>query len=143
MEISVTEKKQIKKMPTKARKAVETLPKERIHDIEWLLDAIDAAWVTEFMEYIRSPWKMLWPNFIAWVARGIWALVGVTLVIAIIGWAFAITIDLPLIGKRLEPYILKVQTEMNRYIDQTNYADEFRSLDETLQKIEQNTQPKN
>jgi len=143
MEISVTEKKQIKKMPTKARKAVETLPKERIHDIEWLLDAIDAAWVTEFMEYIRSPWKMLWPNFIAWVARGFWALVGVTLVIAIIGWAFAITIDLPLIGKRLEPYILKVQTEMNRYIDQTNYADEFRSLDETLQKIEQNTQPKN
>ena len=93
------------------------------------------------MEYIRSPWKMLWPNFVAGVARGFGALVGVTLVLAGIGWIFAITIDLPLIGKRLEPYITRVQNEMNRYIEQTNYQDEFRAMEATLKEIEQNTKP--
>ena len=55
---------------------------------------------------------------------------------------FAITIDLPLIGKRLEPYVLKAQNDLNRYIDQTNYSDEFRSLEKTLKAIEKNTTPK-
>jgi hypothetical protein len=66
----------------------------------------------------------------------------VTLVIAGIGWVFAVTIDLPLIGKRLEPYIVKVQNEMNKYIEQTNYNDDFRNLNATLKAIEKNTTPK-
>lgn len=68
---------------------------------------------------------MLWPNFVAGIARGFGALVGVTLVLAALGWIFSITIDIPLIGKQLEPYIMKAQSEMNRYIEQTNYSDEF------------------
>lgn len=61
------------------------------------------------MEYIRSPWKMLWPNFVAGVARGFGALVGATIVIALIGWILATIIDLPLIGKRIEPYVQQIQ----------------------------------
>lgn len=141
IEKSITEKHQIEKMPTKRKKTIASLPSAKINEIEWLLNAIEAAWVSEFMEYIRSPWKMLWPNFIAWVARGFGALVWVTLVLAAIGWIFAITIDLPLIGKRLEPYVIKAQNEFNRYIDQTNYSDEFRALETVLNQIEKNTQP--
>lgn len=62
--------------------------------------------------------------------------------LAAIGWMFAITIDLPLIGKKLEPYVLRAQSEFNRYIDQTNYSDEFRALESTLVQIEKNTQPR-
>ena len=50
---------------------IESLPPTEIDRIEGLIDAIEAAGVSEFIEYIRSPWKMLWPNFIAGVARGI------------------------------------------------------------------------
>lgn len=142
MEKSVKEKKQINKMPTQRKQKIEILTEREVDRLEGLIDAIQAAWVDEFIEYIRSPWKMLWPNFIAWVARGFWALVWVTLVLAAIWWMFAITIDLPLIGKRLEPYVLKAQNDLNRYIDQTNYSDEFRSLDKTLKAIEKNTTPK-
>lgn len=142
MEKSVKEKKQINKMPTQRKQKIEILTEREVDRLEGLIDAIQAAWVDEFIEYIRSPWKMLWPNFIAWVARGFWALVWVTLVLAAIWWMFAITIDLPLIGKRLEPYVLKAQNDLNRYIDQTNYSDEFRSLEKTLKAIEQNTTPK-
>lgn len=72
------------------------------------------------------------------------------LVLAGIGWIFAITVDLPLIGKRLEPYVDRAQKELNHYIEQTNYSDEFKSLDSslkdldtTLKSIEKNTSPKN
>ncbi len=75
MEKSVTEKTQIKKMPAKKEKAIEALSVYRIEQVEGLIDAIESAGIDEFIEYIRSPWKMLWPNFIAGVARGFGALV--------------------------------------------------------------------
>lgn len=82
---------------------------------------------------------MLWPNLIAWVARGVGALVGAALVLTLIGWIFAVTIDLPLIGKELEPYITKFQTELNTYIQQTNYQEEFKTMEASLKEIEKNT----
>ena len=62
--------------------------------------------------------------------------------LACIGWIFAITIDIPLIGKRLEPYVTRAQIEMNKYLDQTNYSDEFHALEATMKAIEKNTTPK-
>jgi Domain of unknown function (DUF5665) len=150
MEKSVKEKTQINKMPAARKSKTEILSEREVDRLEWLIDAIEAAGVSEFIEYIRSPAKMFWPNFLAWVFRWLWALLGVALVLTTIGWAFAITLDLPLIGKRLEPYITRAQTEMNRYLDQTNYSDEFRSLDTTLRgldatmkSVEANTKPRN
>jgi hypothetical protein len=69
MEGSVTEKKQIKKLPTRRKQTVESLDVSKVLNVEGLINAIDAAGLQEFMEYIRSPWKMLWPNFVAGVAR--------------------------------------------------------------------------
>ncbi len=150
IEASVTEHTEIKKMPTRRKRAIEKLSPEEINKIEWLIDAIGSAGLDEFMEYIHSPWKMLWPNFVAGIARGFWALVGVALVLASIWWIFAITVDLPLIGKRLEPYVDRAQKDLNHYIEQTNYSDEFksldnslRSLDATMKAVETNTKPKN
>jgi hypothetical protein len=38
-------------------------------ELEALIHAIESAGIQEFSEYIRSPLKMLWPNFVAGVAR--------------------------------------------------------------------------
>ena len=65
MEKSVTEHSELKKMSTRRTKKIEVLPKKEQDNIEGLIDAIGAMGLDEFMEYIRSPWKMLWPNFIA------------------------------------------------------------------------------
>ncbi len=65
MEKSVTEQTQTKKMRTKKEKSIESLSQSEILKIEGLIDAIEATGLDEFMEYIRSPWKMLWPNFVA------------------------------------------------------------------------------
>jgi Domain of unknown function (DUF5665) len=136
MEKSVKEKAQIKKLPTARKRVIEALPEKERDSIEGLIDAIEAAGIQEFVEYIRSPWKMLWPNFVAGVARGFGALVGVTIVIAIIGWTLSLLIDLPLIGSRMEPYIQKIQTEFSKYTEATNYRPNFERMESTLQSID-------
>lgn len=139
MEKSVQEEQQIKKMPNKKAAMIKKMPKQQQEEVEGLIDAIWAVGLEEFIEYIRSPWKMLWPNFIAWVARGFGALVGATIVIGLVGWSLAILIDLPLIGQRIEPYITHIQTEFKKYTEATNYNPKFDNMERVLIEIRNNT----
>jgi hypothetical protein len=129
----------IKKMPNKRQAMINKMPASEREQVEWLVDAIEAVGLDEFMEYIRSPWKMLWPNFVAWVARGFGALVGATIVIALIWWTLTILIDLPLIWQKLEPYVVEVQTEFKKYTEATNYKENFERMEAILQEIKNNT----
>ena len=70
MEKNISEQPQLNKIPTKRKTSIKKLPKKEVDTIEGLIDAIEAIGLEEFMEYIRSPWKMLWPNFVAGIARG-------------------------------------------------------------------------
>ncbi|MBC7498238.1 hypothetical protein H7170_01195 [Candidatus Gracilibacteria bacterium] len=139
MEKSIQEEQQIKKMSTKKATLIKKMPKKQQEEVEGLIDAIGAVGLEEFIEYIRSPWKMLWPNFIAGVARGFGALVGATIVIGLVGWSLAIIIDLPLIGQRLEPYVTHIQTEFKKYTEATNYNPKFDSMERILIEIRNNT----
>ncbi len=139
MEKTVQEQEQIKKMPNKRVAKIKVLPKEEQEKIEWLIDAIGASGLDEFIEYIRSPWKMLWPNFIAWVARWFGALVWATIVIGIVGWTLTIIIDLPLIGQKLEPYVTNIQLEFKKYTESTNYKENFENMEDILIEIRNNT----
>ncbi len=143
MEKSVSEQQQIKKLPSSRAKAIKKLPKEKIDKIEGLIDAVQAAGIEEFMEYIRSPWKMLWPNFVAGVARGFGALVWAAIVVTLIGWTLSLMIDIPLIGKKLEPYVEKVQVEFKRYTEATNYKEDFIAMKELLWDIKKELEKTN
>lgn len=135
MEKSVTEKNQIKHMTRKRKTAIESLDPEQMLKVEGLIDAIESTWLDEFMEYIRSPWRMFWPNLFAGVVRGVGAVIGAVFVIAIIGWFLSTLIDLPLIGKKLEPYVSKVQYEIDMYKEATNYTPHFYRMEDSLSEI--------
>lgn len=139
MEKSVQDAEMIKKMPNKKVAIIKRMSKAEQDQVEWLIDAIGAMGLDEFIEYIRSPWKMLWPNFIAGVARGFWALVGATIVIALIWWTLAVIIDLPLIWRRIEPYVNHVQVEFKKYTEATNYNQKFDNMEKVLIEISNNT----
>jgi len=139
MEKDIHDEQQIKRMPAKRTASIRKIPKKPQEEVEGLVDAIQAIGLEEFMDYIRSPWKMLWPNFIAGVARGFGALVGASIVIAIIGWSLTLIIDLPLIGQKLEPYVTNVQTEFKKYTETTNYKPNFENMEKLLIDIRNNT----
>ena len=61
----IQEHEEIKKMSGKKGKTIQSLSQTEIDRLEGLINAIESTGLEEFMEYIRSPWKMLWPNFIA------------------------------------------------------------------------------
>ena len=138
-------KENITKLPDDKEKAILKLPEKQQRDIDGIIAAIESAGLEEFTDYIRSPWKMLWPNFVAGVARGFGTLVGAAIVIAIIGWFLTTLIDLPLIGKKLEPYVENLQTEISKYTEATNYKTDFseirRLLGEIEKKLPTNTPP--
>lgn len=135
MEQSITEERQIKRMRTKKEKEVEALPIAKREKIEGLIDAIEGAGLDEFMEYIRSPWKMLWPNFVAWIARGFWALIWVAIVITLVWWILSTVISLPLIGKWIGPYVEDIQYEFKKYTEATNYKENFVRMEQSLLDI--------
>ena len=143
MERTTAEKKEIKRMPTKKSREIRGLSEEKQQKIEGLIDAIEWAGLDEFMEYIRSPWKMLWPNFVAGIARGFGALVGVTIVITLIGWFLSSLIDLPQKSKKMEPYVEMVRYEFKKYTESTNYKGNFEAIEDTLVEIREELKSSN
>lgn len=123
-------------MRTKKEDTIEAMAEYRIEKVEWLIDAIESIGLDEFMEYIRSPWKMLWPNFVAGIARGFGALVGATIVIALVGWLLTTIIDLPLIWKKIEPYVHTIQWEFSKFTEANNYRPNFDRIEKTLSSID-------
>lgn len=138
MEKAAQDEEQINRLPEKKSAQIKRLPKKTQEETEWLIDAIQALGLEEFIDYIRSPWKMLWPNFVAGVARWFGALVGATIVIAIIWWSLTLIIDLPLIGQKLEPFVSNVQWEFKKYTETTNYKPNFDKMEQILVEIRDN-----
>jgi len=86
-----------------------------------------------FVRYLSNPWRMMWVNFVAGVFRGLGAVIGASVVIAVMVWLLSLFVDTPLIGKYAQQVGQKIQT----YVDDTNYNDEFNRLGDSLERIEE------
>ena len=51
-----------------------TLNKKDLENMASIVRAIDSLGFEEFIEYIKSPWKLIFPNLVAGIARGVGAL---------------------------------------------------------------------
>lgn len=118
-----------------------TLNKKDLENIASIVRAIDSLGFEEFIEYIKSPWKLILPNLVAGIARGVGTLLGATIVIAIITWLIAKLAVVPLIGQ----YFGQIQTEIQKYVEDTNYNSEFADMSKILTEIrdELKTDPSN
>jgi len=88
----------------------------------------------EFIRYSSSPWRIVWTNFVAGIFRGLGAVIGASLVIALLFWLLGFFSTLPLIGE----YATKIKAEVTGYVEETNYNDEFDRIGDTLERIEKN-----
>ncbi len=85
-----------------------------------------------FIQYVSSPWRIIWVNFLAGIFRGLGALIGASIVLALIVWVLAQLVDVPLVGE----YAKNVKATMTSYIKDTNYNDDFDRIGDTLERIE-------
>ncbi|MGK0273220.1 MAG: hypothetical protein ACI88H_003899 [Cocleimonas sp.] len=86
----------------------------------------------EFIRYSSSPWRIVWTNFVAGVFRGLGAIIGASVFIALILWLLTLFVDIPLIGE----YAANVKTSVVGYVNETNYNDEFERMSIILENIE-------
>lgn len=92
-----------------------------------------------FIQYVSSPWRIVWVNFVAGIFRGLGALIGASLVIALLVWILSLFVDAPLVGE----YATNVKTTVSGYVEDTNYNDEFDRLGDSLDRIEKLLSEKN
>ncbi len=67
-------------------------------DLKALRMAFEELEVSEFIKYLRSPWRIMWHNFLAGIFRGLGIIVGMTVVFAFLIWLLTNLVDFPLIG---------------------------------------------
>lgn len=80
-------------MPTKPVKS------QAQKDAEALKRAFKELQISDFMKYLRSPWRIMWHNFLAGIFRGLGIIVGMTVVFAFLIWLLTNLVDFPLIGQ--------------------------------------------
>lgn len=87
----------------------------------------------KFVLYVSSPWRVIWVNFVAGIFRGLGAVIGASIVIALIIWVLSLFTNLPLVGF----YAQEIEDMVSSYVYQTNYNDEFDRIGNTLERIEE------
>jgi hypothetical protein len=73
----------------------------------------------EFVEMMKSPWRLFWRNFLVGVARGLGFAIGLTILTVIVGYIIVgllkplLSLQLPVIGGLIADIIQSVQGQMN------------------------------
>lgn len=85
----------------------------------------------EYLVYLRSPWRIIWKNFLAGIFRGLGALVGASVVVALLLWLLTLTQSFPLIGQ----YMRSAHTQVTEFIEEARYTDDFQRVEVLLMQI--------
>ncbi|MGE5654166.1 MAG: DUF5665 domain-containing protein [Bacillota bacterium] len=83
-----------------------------------LTQAMEAVNLAEYVELVRSPWRMAWINFVAGLARGVGIAIGFTLLAALVLYFLRqlAVLNLPLIGNFIADIVQIVQDHLARGI---------------------------
>lgn len=93
---------------------------------------IVSAELEDFMRYLNSPWRIIWRNIVVGLARGLGAIFGATVIVALAIWVLKIFIDVPLIGQ----YARQVRMKVDEVAQETRYSDDFGRLQRTMERID-------
>lgn len=91
-----------------------------------------SAELEDFMRYLNSPWRIVWRNIVVGLARGLGAVFGATVIVALAVWILTIFIDMPLIGQ----YARQVKVKVDEVAKEARYSDDFIRLQRTMERID-------
>lgn len=94
--------------------------------------ALESSSIDDFLAYVRSPWRIIWTNFLAGIFRGLGVAVGATAVLAILLWLLALARAMPIVGE----FATQLKDQIATYAEETRYSDDFDRLESALKDIE-------
>jgi len=100
---------------------------------------IISAELEDFMRYLHSPWKIIWRNILSGLARGLGAIFGATIIVALAIWILKMFVDLPLIGQ----YAKQIRLKVDEVARETRYTDDFERVEDVLEQIDSRLKTQN
>ncbi len=88
----------------------------------------------DYLLYLRSPFRIVWINFLAGIFRGLGAVLGATVVVAGILWLLTLIVSFPVIGE----YVRDFHQQVTEFIEETRYSDNFERIEGLLTDIAEN-----
>lgn len=80
-----------------------------------ILEKLKRVELQEFTNYLHSPWRVLWANFLAGTARGLGFLLGVTLVLTVVGFMLTKVLShVPLVGDFFQALNVWIQSALSK-----------------------------
>ena len=76
---------------------------------EGIRRAVFGSEFEDFVRYLRSPWSIMWSNFLGGVFRGLGIIIGMTLVVAFLIWLLTNLVDFPLLGSYFAEWASSLQ----------------------------------
>lgn len=76
---------------------------KEIKKLEKIIEKLKRVELEQFTNYLHSPWRILWANFLAGTSRGLGFLIGATLIITIVGFIVSrVLTQIPFVGDFFE-----------------------------------------
>lgn len=83
---------------------------KEVKKLEKIIDKLKRVELQEFTNYLHSPWRIFWANFLAGTARGLGFLIGVALILTIVGFIITkILSQIPVVGEFFQAVNLWIQ----------------------------------
>jgi hypothetical protein len=71
-----------------------------VRKMDRILEKLKRVELQEFTNYLHSPWRIFWANFLAGTARGLGFLIGAALILTIVGLLITkILGNIPIVGE--------------------------------------------
>jgi hypothetical protein len=77
-----------------------------------LADIMERMNLSEYLNYMRMPHRVIWLNFVSGIARGLGFAVGMTILFGLLLYVLGRMVDIPLIGKYVAKIVSIVQQEL-------------------------------
>lgn len=98
----------------KASKIVEKTERE-VKKMDKILEKLKRIELQEFTNYLHSPWRILWANFLAGTSRGLGFIIGVALVLSIVGFVITkILVQIPFVGDFFQAMNIWIQEVVSK-----------------------------
>lgn len=89
------------------------LEKDTIRNLNKLALIMERMRLSEYLELIQNPRRLIFMNFVAGVARGFGFVMGMTVLVALALFGLSKMVDLPLIGKYIAKIVEIVHQELS------------------------------
>ncbi len=95
-----------------AEKTVQKVERE-VRKMDKILEKLKRVELQEFTNYLHSPWRILWANFLAGTSRGLGFVFGAAVVIALVGFLMSkVLIHIPGFGQFFDAINLWIQNTL-------------------------------